>query len=69
VRGPLRFTSEGRRGARTLTLHTQPATDGLLLLDPREPVALAPHPEADRPGLKAYHLPAGAETRLALRHT
>lgn len=67
VKGPLVFSSRGKRGNRELTLELPEGCEGELVLPAGENVELRPIPGADPAGLGRYALPAGQKTVLALK--
>lgn len=69
VNGPILFRLEAEPGRRRLHLTTPPRGVGMLMLDPREEVALEHVPEHDRTNLQAYRLPQGTEVAISLRWT
>ena len=69
VQGDLRFSSDGRKGARQLSLTMPAGCTGELTVDSRESLPLAAWPSAGEIGLRRYMLPPGSITDVTLRYT
>ena len=69
VRGPVRFVAHGQAGDRELRVEVPAGCEAELVVRREEEVALEPAPARAPAGHLRYHLPAGTETSLHLRHT
>ena len=69
VRGGIRFTTEGSRGKRRLTVAMPAGCTGELVVDARETLPLQGLPAAGDRGLSRFLLPPGATTEVTLRFT
>jgi alpha-L-rhamnosidase len=69
VPGPIRFRSQGLRGARQLTLDLPPRCEGELILHQSEQVPLVEAPRPAPPGHRRFFVPGGTPIELTLRRT
>jgi hypothetical protein len=67
--GPIRFRSDGLRGARNLMLELPSRCEGELILPQGEKVPLMDAPRPAPPGHRRYFLPGGTPIELKLHRT
>jgi hypothetical protein len=67
--GPVRFVSQGLRGARTVLWHLPGGCEAELILPREENVALVDANRPAPPGHRRYFLPGGTPVELKLEHT